>query len=72
MSDLLASLGPIHDAQLAAEQLGKMESLYRDLPRGSDDRLPVAVNLAEMHWSYAIQESCEPPASLNTSTRQST
>ena len=52
MSDLLASLGALHESRLAAEQVGEMESLDRGLPRGSTDRLPVAASLAEIHWSY--------------------
>jgi tetratricopeptide (TPR) repeat protein len=52
MADLLAHLGRIADADLAAEQLRQLRSLHAGETPGTVDRLHLAHALARTLWSY--------------------
>ena len=57
MADLLTSLGPISQKDLAAEQIRLLESLDRDGGEKSDiDRLHIRHALARTYWSYDRRE----------------
>jgi tetratricopeptide (TPR) repeat protein len=47
MADFLGGLGAVRQAPLAQEQLRQLENLHRQQPKGSFDRLHIAVRYAE-------------------------
>jgi tetratricopeptide (TPR) repeat protein len=52
MADLLAALGTIGQAPLAAEQLRQLEALHRMAKAGTSDRLHIAHRYAATLWIY--------------------
>jgi tetratricopeptide (TPR) repeat protein len=56
MAHLLESLGKESDEGLAVEQLHDLESLLRDAPRGSEDRLDIAACTARTLWAQSRRD----------------
>jgi tetratricopeptide (TPR) repeat protein len=56
MASVLAGMGNIQNIQskpLADEQVRELEALYRDVPKGSADRLQIALDTANTYWRYS-------------------
>jgi predicted Zn-dependent protease len=52
MADVLAALENVPHAAIAREQLRQLEVLHRDAPKGSFDRLRIALRYAETVYGY--------------------
>jgi tetratricopeptide (TPR) repeat protein len=52
MADLLAGLGKIKGDELGREQLRQLEELYKYEEQPAEDRLQIALRLAETQWAY--------------------
>jgi Flp pilus assembly protein TadD len=53
MADFLHGLGSIGQKNLADEQIGQLQTLHREAAQGSEDRLHIALRLAQCLWSYS-------------------
>jgi predicted Zn-dependent protease len=55
MADLLANMGKIAQADLAAEQVRELEELHKRFAPGTQDRLHIGHALARSYWNYSRQ-----------------